>query len=116
MIRLTVKTILLLSVIFVTFSSATIQEWAKWDNEGCALYLQHHGTDGEYLVFATTPAQGSRTFTMYLKDVTPARFALIYNTLKDFINNDEKASLRIYFDDAAPNTIVGVGLAGKSGI
>jgi hypothetical protein len=55
------------------------------------------------------------TTTMYLKDVTPSKFALSFNTLKDWMLDNTDATLRIYYWSNEPNTIAGVGLCGKSG-
>ena len=110
MIRLAVKTILLLSVIFIAFSFAG--EYASWDNDGVIVRLKHDPTNGPVITYEKN---GGDWCSMWLKDVTPARFALVYNTLKEFMIDDSGVSLRVLYNDGAPLTITGVELHGKAG-
>lgn len=114
MIRLTIKTIFLITIFTITFSYAA--EFPTWNNDSIIVTLEHDDTDGSFITYLDFGASPDWYCEMYLKDVTPAQFALVYNTLKDFMVDDSRTSLRVIYEvDGSDNKMTGVKVVGKTG-
>lgn len=97
------KKILFLLFILITMSFATHDSF--WTSTGLN-YVVSTDDDGDYIQLYGN----NRDYKMYAKDVTPAKFALTANTLRDFLINDSNCALHL---DHTDNKINMVQLAGK---